>query len=709
VQEHSRHVPLPGVKSTARSAYAHPRSARGSIEGNFHPAYRPDIDGLRAVAILSVVGFHVFPEWIHGGFVGVDVFFVISGFLISTIIFRSLADGTFSFFDFYAHRIRRIFPALVIVIAFCVVLGSRVLLPSEFEYLGTHVAASASFVENFVLSHESGYFNIASELKPLNHLWSLAIEEQFYAIFPPLMWIAWRLRFSLPVLVMAIFGLSFGANIIGIRQNDIATFFSLSTRAWELMAGALLAIASLKHGFDRYFDLIKEYMPSLRSCLPSISPAAMLQTYGRSLFSGAGLALIFYAVLAYNPRMPYPGMAAAAPVFGAVLLILSGPSAFVNRYLLSNRGAVWVGLISYPLYLWHWPLLSYLTIIDNATPKLYARVSVAALSFILAWLTYRYVERPVRATKTQRRKIQIALACAMIFFAIFGLNAKHLYGSYDPQTAKIMQYWNFRGYPGIDGGYIDSQYGFWAIGHNHKHKIFFLGDSHNEQYENTIARYLKEIGAEDAVEVMFSPEHALGFPPVLPPELINDRAISTVVISYFWALQYGGGQVNRAVRCCGTGLNGIVGVGGSDSPPERMDQFDGQFEALVTSLRNAGRQVYFVLDNPFGEELSPRTLLKRSVLHGISLVPTQLLTQTAIERAEPVRSRIVAIAHRTGAKIVDPIKYLCDQKACPALWSDGMPIYKDYDHLSDDTVINHVHYLDVILSANGRLEDKRAR
>ncbi len=399
--------------------------------------------------------------------------------------------------------------------------------------------------------------------------------------------------------------------------------------------------------------------------------------------------------------MPYPGLAALTPVAGAMLLIVSGPTSFANRYLLSNRVAVFVGLISYPLYLWHWPLLSYLTIIDNATPDLFARALAAVLSVVLAWLTYRYIERPIRVIGTTRRAITITgLVSGMIALGIFGLKANNLYGAYDPQTAKVMQYWNFRGYPGIDGLYIENHYGSLAFGHNDNNKLLFLGDSHAEQYRNTIAQAVREHGLGAAIEVLFPSYRELGFPPKIAPELLNDPTISTVALSYFWAISYGSGKVNRAIRCCGNGLNGTIGgvVGGAASP-ERMDALDQGFEALLDTLRSSGKQVYLVLDNPFGEELSPRSMLKRSVFHGITLLKlAQLNTQTVIQRDEPVRSRIITVAQKAGAKIIDPIEYLCNPQTCPTMSSDGMPIYKDYDHLSDDTVINHVHYFDDMLS-----------
>jgi peptidoglycan/LPS O-acetylase OafA/YrhL len=679
-----------------------PRSAISAEAPNFRPAYRPDIDGLRAVAILAVVGYHVFPEWLQGGFVGVDVFFVISGFLISTIIFRSLAGGSFSFLEFYVHRVRRIFPALIVVIAFCLLLGWRVLLPSEFEYLGKHVAASAGFFQNIVLSRESGYFDIASELKPLNHLWSLAIEEQFYAIFPLLVWAAWRRGVNLFTLVAAIFALSFAANVIAVAFNhDIGAFFSLGTRAWQLMAGALVAGAKLAGVPAWPLDLAQRWNWRLR--WPSAVDPARAYAHGRALLSALGLALIVYAALSYTAAMPYPGVPAAAPVLGAVLLIVSGPAALVNRHLLSSRLAVFFGRISYPLYLWHWPLLSYLTIVDGAVPRPLERIVAAILSVALAWFTYRSIERPIRAAAASANAIAAYLLAGMAFLAVLGLNSKHLTGGYDVETANVMQYWNFRGYPEPEGLYIDERHNLRAVGHNGKTVTLFVGDSHGDQYEDALGAAVKvqaESGAGEVAEVMFMPVR--GFPSTLAPELVNDPSITTVAFSFFWALRYGSSQINWAIRCCGKGLNGTIGQTGPRLTADAMDELDRQLKTLTVALRDAGKQVYFVLDNPFGEEAAPRSLLKRSLFRRIELVLTPFPTQTAIARAEPARSRIINVARETGAKIIDPIADLCGPEVCPALWPDGLPVYKDYDHLSQDTVMNHVRYLDVLVAGEAK-------
>jgi peptidoglycan/LPS O-acetylase OafA/YrhL len=270
------------------------RAPQPARDHNLRPNYRPDIDGLRAVAILSVVAFHLSPDLLRGGFLGVDVFFVISGFLISTIIFKSLANDGFSFLEFYAHRIRRIFPGLVLVIAFCLFVGWHALLPTEFVLLGKHVIASTLFTENFRLWREAGYFDISTSLKPLMHLWSLAIEEQFYLAFPLILWVGWRLRLNLFAIVAAIFAASFAFYLNDVDHQPIAAFFSPKSRFWELMAGAILAYVSL-HYADR--------LQAVRNIGRRDRGAAGLGVaLGETAASFTGLALLAVVIGRVQPR-----------------------------------------------------------------------------------------------------------------------------------------------------------------------------------------------------------------------------------------------------------------------------------------------------------------------------------------------------------------------------------------------------------------------
>ncbi|MFS8068391.1 MAG: acyltransferase family protein [Byssovorax sp.] len=339
-----------------------------------HPKYRPDIDGLRAIAVLSVVAFHASRESVRGGFVGVDVFFVISGFLISTIIWGSLERGAFSFSEFYSRRIRRILPALAVVLVFCLAFGWLSLLPDEYKQLGRHISGGAVFASNLLLWSESGYFDAAAETKPLLHLWSLGIEEQFYIVWPLLLWTAWKARFhplALPLLMAII---SFAINLSKYQRDGVAAFYSPQSRLWELVAGAVVAYNEAHR------------MPWFARFEKSLRPA----------FSAAGVALIAGSLVFTTEESGYPGVSALLPVAGAAMVIAGGREAWFNRNVLSNRVLVWIGLISYPLYLWHWPLLSFARIIGEGDPSRTIRLSAVVASVLLAWATKRFVERPLR-------------------------------------------------------------------------------------------------------------------------------------------------------------------------------------------------------------------------------------------------------------------------------------------------------------------------
>jgi peptidoglycan/LPS O-acetylase OafA/YrhL len=373
-----------------------PRPA-GSTDASRSPAYRPDIDGLRAVAVLAVVAFHAFPDWVPGGFVGVDVFFVISGYLISTVILDNIARDTFSFRTFYARRIRRIFPALLIVLAAVYGIGWFVLFAVEFKQLGGHIAAGAGFVSNLVLWNESGYFDSLAETKPLLHVWSLSIEEQFYLLWPWLLWAVAKRRMN-PLRVTGVLAVaSFALSIYALRQDAVAAFFLPQNRAWELLLGALLAQHAL-------------------SSQTSESPRGRRQ----DVQALCGIALIALA-LGFTVRNEFPGWWALLPTVGTALVINAGPAAWLNRFVLSRGLIVWVGLISYPLYLWHWPLLSFGRVALGDVPGVTYRVGAIAVAIALAWVTYRAIERPVRFGRPSNAKVAVLTAC-MLVVGFFGYN-----------------------------------------------------------------------------------------------------------------------------------------------------------------------------------------------------------------------------------------------------------------------------------------------
>jgi peptidoglycan/LPS O-acetylase OafA/YrhL len=385
--------------------------------------YRADIDGLRAIAVLSVVFFHIFPKAMPGGFIGVDIFFVISGYLISTIIFQQIDRGSFSFRDFYARRIRRIFPALLLVLIASLGFGYIALFSSEYQQIGKHVLSAATFVSNFAFWQETGYFDRAAEMKPLLNLWSLAIEEQFYILWPLLVWWVWRRNLNIVTLTAAVILLSFATNVMWVKRDFAMTFYMPLTRSWELLAGCLLAWCvlyekdSLQTARERLGGWLSKLM--YRKPSPELNERAL-----RNAISFLGLILLAYGFWRINKAVSFPGKWAVFPVLGASFIILAGPSAWLNKNVLSNPIAVWFGLISYPLYLWHWPVLSF-ALISQESLNLNERLLLVAISILLAWLTYLFVESPIR--KMGYGKIKVAILVALM--AIVGIGGLVVYAN----------------------------------------------------------------------------------------------------------------------------------------------------------------------------------------------------------------------------------------------------------------------------------------
>jgi peptidoglycan/LPS O-acetylase OafA/YrhL len=366
-------------------------------EPSKNPRYRPDIDGLRALAIILVVVYHAFPTILPSGFIGVDVFFVISGYLISTIIYSSSKENSFSFSNFYLRRINRIFPALITVLITCFAIGWFTLLADEYKQLGKHIAGGAGFISNLILWNESGYFDSASHTKPLLHLWSLAVEEQFYFIWPVIVWASWKFHLNLMAVAGYLALISLGINIYQVYYFDnlATTFFLPHARFWELIAGAILAQHTLRH-------------PTPNTPIPNVQ-------------SALGLTLIFIGVVSITSQTLFPGYWALLPVIGTVLFINAGPEAKINRLLFAHPIVVWIGLISYPLYLWHWPALVFARITAKGAPTTSTQMLAILSSLALAALTYLLIERPIRFGKHRKTKTVI-LCFLMLAVGFVGFN-----------------------------------------------------------------------------------------------------------------------------------------------------------------------------------------------------------------------------------------------------------------------------------------------
>lgn len=371
--------------------------------------YRPDIDGLRALAIIFVLLYHVFPDTVKGGFIGVDVFFVISGFLISGIILTELNNESFSFLTFYSKRIKRILPVLIVVIATSLLLGWLFLLPKEFKELGKHIAGGAGFVANFTLWSDAGYFDAIPELKPLLHLWSLGVEEQFYLLWPLVLFIVWKIlpasinHFKvMTYFVVAALLLSFTLNVALITTKPDMVFYFPLTRFWEIFIGAALCIALMRHPKNE-----------------------LLKTHA-NLLSAIGVALILIAVLSIDKNSVFPGWWAILPTVGTAFIIAGGQHAWFNKKIFSNDTVVGIGLISYPLYLWHWPILSFMSMKIGSIPYALDKITVLVSSFLLAWLSYKFIETPIRRRRNAKPVIAallgLSLTLGVLGIAVFKLD-----------------------------------------------------------------------------------------------------------------------------------------------------------------------------------------------------------------------------------------------------------------------------------------------
>jgi peptidoglycan/LPS O-acetylase OafA/YrhL len=677
-------------------AWTAPRPTETRREpGLLHPKYRPDIDGLRAIAVVSVIGFHAFPTWIKGGFIGVDIFFVISGFLISSIIFGNLECGSFSYTRFYARRIKRIFPALLLVLAFTWLLGWDILLPPEYRQLGTHVTGGAGFVSNFVLWRESGYFDAASDTKPLLHLWSLGIEEQFYLAWPLILAFAWRRKRGALAAIVLILMASFALSVAQAHSAPTAAFYSPLSRAWELMVGSALAYAlpKLRRGDSRHSDWQ----------------------------SVAGFALIAVSLATITVDKPFPGWWAVLPTVGALLLILAGPDSWLNRHVLANRVMVWVGLISYPLYLWHWPLLSYGRIVRGDLPGRSMRFLLIAAAAALASMTYVWFERPFRHIENWNRAVTSLVAVLCLFVGAglaihLGLQPPRLRDSGVGLYMAAMGDWDFpsRAFQAKRIGF-DTVY---EIRTPSAGTTLFVGDSLMQQYgprvESVIAR---DPGRYNSV--VFAT--AGGCPPIpgvygLPRQtfypcesmraaafkLAESRAVTTVVF--------------------GTDWYGIFDPTDDDSrlvfvEAEKSAHFPAS-EAIDLAYASLGRmlaefsrskRVFVVLPTPTGRPFDPRAMVEGSRFRKLQarrdIEPIAISSWLAGHLR--VRKRLLSVIEGNGATAIDPSTTLCPNAVCPVLDSQGRPLYKDGLHMRPFYVRENAGYIDQTFTVAPSVADRQ--
>jgi len=677
VQEHSQRDPLHQLRET------HARAEQ---------SYRPDIDGMRAIAVLAVVAYHTFPRVASGGFVGVDVFFVISGYLITQLILAGLRTGRFSIREFYRRRVRRILPALLVILVVFGAVGWYLLLPSEFARLGKSITWSALFLANALFARGGGYFDPDTEVSPMLHLWSLGVEEQFYLSWPVLMLLAFRRRQTGQVL-SAVVASSLAVSLWGAWHGLAPYFFQPAARAWELGAGGMLAASRPAPGITAH--------------------------RAATLAAVAGLVLIAVSVVLLEPDVTFPGARALLPAGGALLLIAAGPDAPLNRHLLASRPMVFVGQISYPLYLWHWPLLCFARIVLGRSAPPGLAVILVGIALVAAYATYRFVERPIRFGRAKGGAVPwllTGLGAVAVFSASVQWHAipARLSGPAFKAWEAAATDWSvpFATRPeGILTATVASRRATTAL---------FVGDSHVQSLAARVARVIAA-NPDTARTGVFAIRY--GCPP-MPDlagtqlgercgesfehviELARSADVDTVVFVAFWE-SYLMNEFSPAQDKRGPAYDfrdrTHVSLG-LDSP--LTQRLLDSFQRTIASLVAGGHRVYIVLSNPTSPEFEPLSLLPASARLGLR--PPERIEVDAPERSvdagayeayvAPLMRKLRDIAHRTGAEVLDPRSTLCDGMSCPATLRDGgAPTHLDSNHLTSSYARERAGFIDPVL------------
>lgn len=630
--------------------------------------YRPDIDGLRALAILLVLAFHYYPHWIEGskflqgGFIGVDIFFVISGFLITRIICNDINQNKFSLKFFYSRRIRRIFPSLLVMLALVLIFGWYVLLPDEYTMLSKYILAGILFSSNFLSWSEIGYFDDSADLKPLLHLWSLGIEEQFY-IFWPIFLIIFFLRYKI-LYVVLIFIFSFLFNIFYSYVEISYVFYNPITRAWELVMGGSVAIISRNQKHIILNNILF-----------------------KNILAITGLFLIFFSVIFINGKVLYPYYYALLPTVGASFLILAGGDSLINKNILSNRFLVYIGLISFPLYLWHWPLLVLFKIsLDLDSVTLTSRLALLIFSFVLASLSFHYIEHPIR--KLGIRSVRILLICSIILAAIAllsiqGYISPRLSGEQFNKILSSKTDWVFPGNQ-FSSEYKDGLRYYHAT--RGVHKTLFIGDSNLEQYASRINFLYKNNSTRLNSSIIIGNQRncaTLEF--ILRNSLVNKNCLS----SYQKVVNISKDDLVKNVVIAAQWNNYL----------ELLSDFNLTAQSINNLFKN--KNVYLILTMPTGTELDPNSMLSGSRFSSLKLNSIQEFNFESFYNSTNLSHEMIfKIAKIINAEVIDPIKFLCTNNQCPVINSDGTPLYKDSKHMTSSYARDNAIFIDHTLIFN---------
>lgn len=656
--------------------------------------YRPEIDGLRALAVVPVVLFHANLPGVPGGFVGVDVFFVISGYLITSIILTDLDAGRFCLADFYRRRMHRILPALLVMCVLTLPVAFLLYSPAELRDFSQSLIGVATFSSNVLFWLESGYFDTAAEMKPLLHTWSLAVEEQFYLVFPLLTMLLWPVgRFGYVAVGLVLAGASFAVALAWAGSAPMAAFYLLPARGWELLLGASCACLLLWR----------------RPRLPGWAEDAA------GLF---GIAMILAAVLLFDETTVMPVPATLVPTAGAALIVLFARAGTPARWVLSRKPLVGVGLVSYSLYLWHQPIFAFLKRVSHGAQDGTLVALALVVSFGLAWLSWRLIEQPWRRPGIAVARTA-ALGVPVVALLAIGVAGHVNKGLVTPRLSDELRTYSAAlgdtqfpvGLQSIDA---DGSYGSTT---SRPYEILFFGDSHAEQYLPRLmalhedgrlrpTRYLTGGGCPPVpgVTEVHHP-HCDGITDRMRNILDATPSIHTVVIGACFACYFIEDAFTRPlalddyeyVYVDKDARHSFLSDGGRELALARFVEF------IADLARH--KRVLVILDNPASDNFDPGLMLA-SRLEAWNPYLARRFPELSFDSFEldpaqrSLSGRLAAALSGTGAEVFDPSPVVCPGQSCSAFHANGQPIYKDAHHMRPFLVASTFKALDAYFATD---------
>jgi len=624
--------------------------------------YRVDINGLRAWAVLAVVLYHFSVPGFSGGFAGVDVFFVISGFLMAKIIYTGLDSGGFSLWNFYFSRARRIWPALIVLCCVLLVVGWYILMPLEYQALGKHARDSLLFSSNLRYLGEAGYFDAASSGKWLLHTWSLSVEWQFYLLFPMLLILLRRIKAGLSAVCLSL-GVLLSVSLcwsiwLSLSQPEDA-FFTLQSRMWEMLAGCLVFLLG---------DRIRPVRP-----------------FWAAVLSWLGFALILGSITLLDSRFAWPGGWALLPVLGACLVILAGVQA---SPLVRGVGFQWLGDRSYSIYLWHWPIMVGLVFLEKQNSVLWWFPSIL-LSLYLGHLSYLYVESPARKSLSRWRPLKAAVTLLLVLATVLGaaqLIRKYGFPERLPDAVAAMELESRKSPPRLDECTVQREHCLFGTG---PVRAVVIGDSHAGALANVVQQSMN-----DASAGLYLRARA-GCLPIFGAKKLNGRGTECLELQNWIRTElpalYPGQPViliNRTSAYVMGGMPGeadqlqnqpeyIFSRGYSSPEPAFLDEFRRHYINTVCEIASH-HSLYIVRTLPEMKVNVPYALARDILLSRHRDLSLSL--EEYHRRHEFVWSVQDEASARCGVEILNPLPYLCSATGCPAT-EDGRPLYYDDDHL----------------------------